>query len=97
MSGKMYNGKRATGQSIGIEVTDTGIGIPEAQKLFIFTKLFRADNARLVDTDGNGLGLYLARKVAEHTGGQLWFSSTVGVGSTFFVLLPVTHSEKIIL
>jgi signal transduction histidine kinase len=93
-SGETYNGKRAKQQSIGIAIADTGIGIPEGQKSSIFTKLFRADNARTVDTDGNGLGLYLAKKVVDHTGGQLWFTSTVGVGSTFFVLLPVEHSEK---
>jgi signal transduction histidine kinase len=65
------------------EVHDTGIGIPKDQQKNLFTKFFRADNAREVRPDGTGLGLYLARKVIEEHKGKIIFSSEEGVGSVF--------------
>ncbi len=71
-----------------ISVTDTGFGIPEEAQGRIFTKLFRADNARESDTDGTGLGLYIAKSIVDSVDGQIWFRSKEGVGTSFYVLLP---------
>ena len=73
-----------------IKVTDTGLGIPDAQKGQIFTKLFRADNVRETDTEGTGLGLYLVKSILDATGGKVWFDSTVGKGSTFYATIPLS-------
>lgn len=70
-----------------IEVTDTGIGIPESDQGKIFGKLFRASNVRNA-IDGNGFGLYVAKGAAEAQGGKIWFKSSEGKGTEFFVELP---------
>jgi signal transduction histidine kinase len=58
------------------------------QQAQLFTKFFRADNARRQRPDGTGVGLYLAKKVIDSHGGKLVFSSTEGKGSTFGFKLP---------
>ena len=62
-------------QSVTISVTDTGIGIPIAQREFIGKRLFRGTNARLENTDGNGLGLYISTIASEAIGATLKFES----------------------
>jgi len=76
-------------------VADTGYGIPDAQKSKIFTKLFRADNAKEKDPDGNGLGLYIAKAVIDAHGGSIRFDSQEGKGTTFFVELPASGMKRI--
>jgi len=71
-----------------ITVSDTGLGIPKNQQNKIFTKLFRADNAKGSDTEGTGLGLYIVKSATERLGGSIRFESEEGVGTTFFVTLP---------
>jgi PAS domain S-box-containing protein len=73
-----------------IKVADNGCGIPKSSQSKIFTKLFRADNAREKDPDGNGLGLYIVKSVMDNSGGKVWFESQEGKGTTFYVLLPQT-------
>ncbi len=73
---------------ISIQVTDTGYGIPKGQADKIFTKLFRADNVKQQDTEGNGLGLYLVKSIVEQAGGEIRFTSQENKGTTFFVTLP---------
>ncbi|HSX27250.1 MAG TPA: sensor histidine kinase [Patescibacteria group bacterium] len=78
-----------TKDEIMIEVKDSGVGIPLAQQKKIFTKLFRADNARQQVGDGSGLGLYITKALVEQAGGKIWFKSVQNKGSTFYVKLPV--------
>ena len=75
--------------SVRISVSDTGLGIPEDQKDKIFTKLFRADNAQRMDTQGTGLGLYIVKSIVQKIGGTIGFTSQVGKGTTFHVILPL--------
>ena len=77
-----------------IEVKDSGYGIPEDQKEYIFSKLFRADNVRAQDTTGTGLGLYIIKSIIESVDGKIWFESTEGEGTTFFVELPLDGMKK---
>ncbi|MEI6228431.1 MAG: ATP-binding protein [Candidatus Saccharibacteria bacterium] len=71
-----------------IRVADTGYGIPTNQKDKIFTKLFRADNVRALDTEGTGLGMYIIKSILDEAGGDITFESTEGKGTTFKVTLP---------
>ncbi len=73
---------------IKIEVSDTGIGIPEEALARIFDEFYRAKNAKAMEMEGTGLGLAIAKDVIEQHGGQISVESVVGEGSTFNVALP---------
>jgi len=77
------------GKSIRYTVADTGLGVPKEEQKYLFTKFYRAQNARKMRPDGTGLGLYMARKVIAAQGGALLFSSTEGEGSTFGFSFPL--------
>jgi signal transduction histidine kinase len=76
--------------SIKIAVKDSGIGIPEEQQKNIFSRFFRAANAVKVETDGSGLGLFIAKSIVEKHGGKIWFESAQGNGTAFYFTLPMT-------
>ncbi len=76
------------GNMLHCVVKDTGMGIPKVDQDKIFGKLFRASNVRN-SVDGNGFGLYVAKGAVEAQGGKIWFQSTEGKGTTFFVDLPL--------
>lgn len=69
-----------------IDISDTGIGIPEEDQAKIFSRFYRAEEAR--DSDGMGIGLYLAREIIAREGGYIKVTSTPGRGSVFSVFLP---------
>lgn len=72
-----------------LRVIDKGMGVPDEAQKKLFTKFFRAENARKQRPDGTGVGLFLAKKVIVGHGGSLVFESTLGKGSTFGFRLPV--------
>ncbi|MFH0851877.1 MAG: HAMP domain-containing sensor histidine kinase, partial [Candidatus Peregrinibacteria bacterium] len=77
------------GEHIIVTVQDIGIGIPQAEQKYLFTRLFRASNATKTDTTGSGLGLYISRMISEQLKGRISFRSTEGEGSTFIFELPL--------
>lgn len=71
-----------------IEIHDNGIGIPQDVQDRIFEKFYRADGARQLVPEGNGLGLYTARIIMRIAGGNMWFESQEGEGTTLFIEIP---------
>lgn len=74
---------------LAIKITDTGVGIPKSAAKRIFTKFFRADNVRSIETQGTGLGLYLVKSLIDHHHGTISFQSSEGKGTTFVITLPI--------
>ncbi len=72
-----------TPTTIELRVEDNGIGVPKSEQPHLFTKFYRAGNARKARPDGTGLGLFMAKKVVIAQGGSLIFNSREGKGSTF--------------
>ena len=69
-----------------LRVRDDGPGIPESEQAKIFARFYRAPNA--YDKPGVGIGLYLARQIAQGQGGYIKCTSAPGKGSTFALYLP---------
>lgn len=70
-------------------VEDEGIGIPPEQQKYIFQKFFRADSGRKKQTEGSGIGLYIAKAIVEASNGEIGFTSEENKGSMFWFKLPV--------
>jgi PAS domain S-box-containing protein len=76
-------------KEVEISVSDTGIGIPKDQQKRVFSKFFRGSNAMRMETRGTGLGLYITKNIIEAHGGEIWFESEEGKGTTFHFTLPI--------
>ncbi|NJC41681.1 PAS domain S-box-containing protein [Brevundimonas alba] len=72
-----------------LSVCDQGPGIPDAFRSRIFSKFAQADGSDTRARGGTGLGLVIAREIAERHGGRLWFESAEGEGATFHLDLPL--------
>jgi signal transduction histidine kinase len=79
----------AVDNDVQISVTDTGAGIPPSQLPHIFEKFYQADNQGASSLGGTGLGLAIAKQIVVAHGGSITADSTLAVGSTFTVRLPV--------
>jgi signal transduction histidine kinase len=75
--------------TVVVRVRDTGVGISQDDLPHIFERFYRAAKDRSRKTGGAGLGLTIAKHLAEHHGGKIEVESTLGVGSTFCLFLPI--------
>lgn len=71
-------------------ITDTGLGIPDDQKAHMFEKFFRVQHVDRKDIVGTGLGMYITREYIIKMGGEVWFESSHGQGTTFCFSLPLS-------
>jgi signal transduction histidine kinase len=67
--------------------------VPKSEQHHLFTKFYRAGNAKKMRPDGTGLGLFMAKKVIAAQGGAIIFKSTEGKGSTFGFSFPRSKVE----
>lgn len=87
----MWSSKRNV---IEFKVKDSGIGIPISEQDRVFTKMYRAENVKKMNVSGTGLGLYIAKLIVEEFGGNIYFTSKEGVGTTFYVDFPIKKMKR---
>tara|TARA_B100000508_G_scaffold19515_1_gene13031 strand:- start:3989 stop:5374 length:1386 start_codon:yes stop_codon:yes gene_type:complete len=87
--GTIHIGYGRKDDTVVITVADNGMGIPAEDQDGIFTKLFRAANAVRNVPDGTGLGLYIVREAVSVLKGNITFTTTENIGTTFEVVLPL--------
>jgi signal transduction histidine kinase len=81
-----------TDHQIEFVVADTGPGIRPEDLERIFDRLYRTDQSRQRDKGGSGLGLAIAKTLVEQHGGKIWAESTLGVGTSMHIRLPI-HTD----
>jgi len=70
-------------------ITDSGIGLSSEDRNFLFSKFYRGDRAKLTDTEGMGIGIFMAKKIVERHEGKVWATSPgPNKGSTFWASFP---------
>jgi signal transduction histidine kinase len=82
------------GDFVIFSVKDNGVGIPLEQHGRVFDKFFRSDNVVKYQTEGTGLGLYIAKNIIEQLNGKIWFDSVENLGSIFSFSVPVSRKGK---
>lgn len=87
--GKVSVSVQGDEKEIEIQVQDNGIGIPQHQQRKVFTIFYRGSNAIKIETEGTGLGLFIAKNIIETHGGKIWFESQEGKGTTFYFTVPI--------
>lgn len=86
--------KKINEDSVLVSITDMGIGIPETDKDRIFSKLFKASNAKNEQAEGSGLGLYIVKSAVEALSGSVWFTSLPDGSTTFYIVFPKKGLHK---
>jgi signal transduction histidine kinase len=79
---------------VSVEVTDTGLGISQADQQHVFSAFHRSTNPNALSVPGTGLGLPIAQRIAESHGGTLSVTSELGRGSTFRFTLPLRSPRE---
>lgn len=88
--GRITVGAERRNETIVFSIEDTGIGIPLEQQETIFERYYRADSTA---KPSSGLGLAIARGIVQKHNGSILVNSTVGKGTTFFIVLPLLESK----
>ena len=82
------------GDFVIVHVRDTGVGIPKEEISTIFQKFHRIGDWKTRNTQGTGLGLYIAKNITEMLGGKIWVDSEYGKGSTFSFSVPLKENSN---
>ena len=93
-NGKIEIGYDRKGDDVILYVKDNGVGIDKKYEGKIFGKFVQLNNVYSKKESSTGLGLTITKELVELHGGKIWFESTVGQGTTFFVKLPIDNEIK---
>ena len=80
-------------RKVAISVRDSGMGIDSSEQREIFQKFVRGNAAKKAGIKGTGVGLSMVRQIVEAQGGEIRLESTVGIGSTFTIVLPLANAR----
>ena len=80
-------------QLVHVAVKDSGIGITPEDQRKIFQQFFRSEDPKVREVTGTGLGLSITKNLVEMQGGEIWFESQVGHGTTFHFTVPIAEDE----
>ena len=86
-TGRIVIGEEVSDEAVTVSITDNGLGIPEGTRSRIFTPNFTTK------TSGTGLGLAMSKGIVEQMGGEIRFETETGLGTTFFVTLPLRAEQ----
>lgn len=81
-------------ENVMIKVKDSGVGIRPEDYNKVFEKFVRLENHLTSKTQGNGLGLYITKKLVDSMDGKIWFESELSCGTVFFVKFPFFNQEE---
>jgi signal transduction histidine kinase len=93
--GKVRIGAEMRDGGLVLAVSDTGVGIAQADQVRLFEKFYRVRQRDTAHIKGTGLGLAIVKSVVERHGGRVWVESRLGRGSTFFVSLPANDAGHV--
>ncbi|RLC38804.1 hypothetical protein DRH27_01405 [Candidatus Falkowbacteria bacterium] len=93
--GKIKIALEAGEQFLKVRIKDNGVGIPEKDKTKLFSKFFRAENVMRMQTEGSGLGLFIAKNIVKKHGGEISVESKEGRGTEFVFTLPLRKQKEI--
>ena len=85
-----------SGEFLCLSAADQGIGIEKHEESHLFERFYRGEQVRKNGTAGAGLGLYISRSLVELHGGEIWYESKPGQGSTFYVTVPVATPSPLL-
>ena len=74
-----------------LQIADQGFGIPAVDLPYIFDKFYRSGNIIGTEIPGSGLGLAIVKSIVENHQGRIWVDSTMGQGSTFTIVFPISE------
>lgn len=86
--GKVTVTLKKSDESVNIQVSDTGIGIPLEHQLRVFERFYRVDKSHSKETGGTGLGLSIVKHAVSYLGGTVQLESNVGVGTMILIAFP---------
>lgn len=92
----VYEARRGSLSDVFIEVADSGIGIPAEKLSMIFDKFTQADASTSRTYGGTGLGLAICQSLVNHMQGTITVKSTLGMGSTFTVKIPLQRNDRMV-
>jgi signal transduction histidine kinase len=92
-AGRVWIEAARQGEALHISVCDTGIGIPEKEQPSIFEKFYQVGDTTGGVREGTGLGLPITKHLVELHGGAISVASRPGKGSSFRLVLPLSHEQ----
>lgn len=90
--GAITVGVEKKGTELVFFVRDNGFGIPAKDQSRLFTKLYRSDKTKKINSEGSGLGLYITKSIVDKCGYKIWFESAEDKGTVFYVGIPLAQA-----